>query len=493
MMTTTDVSPFATATEMLGALRRRDLSAAELLEIHLRRIERHNLALNAIVIPDYDNARRAAEAADAARSRGEDRPLLGLPITIKEAINVAGLRTTVGMPETADWVSPVDGLVTARARAAGAVIVGKTNVPPMLADWQASNPVFGRSNNPWDPARTPGGSTGGGAAAVAAGLSPLEYGSDIGGSIRVPAAYCGIYGHRPSETVVPRSGQFPAPPLPNAAFVMGVQGPLARSAEDIELGLDVVAGPEIGEEPAWRLALPPARHERLADFRVAVLPLPDWLPLDADLLAARDALVATLQRSGARVGMAAPEVLADPARFHAGYAALLLAQLGARMPPDAASQIAAGFAATDPRFGDAYRRGLEASTGTFLEMHAEREMARASFRDFFKDWDVLLCPAALGPAFPHGEVAFPPIASLIGRTLTLNDTTVPYVWNLTMPGIATFPGQPATAFPVGLTRDGLPLGLQAVGPYLEDRTPIRFAALVAREIGGFRPPPGYDD
>jgi amidase len=492
-MTTIEVSPFATATEMLGALRRREVSAVELLGLHLARIERFNPALNAIVIPDFENARRTAAAADAARARGEDGPLLGLPITIKEAINVAGLRTTVGMPDTAGWVSPVDGLVTARARAAGAVIVGKTNVPPMLSDWQASNPVFGRTVNPWDPARTPGGSTGGGAAAVAAGLSPLEYGSDIGGSVRVPAAYCGIYGHRPSETAVPRSGQFPAPPLPNAAFVMGVQGPLARSAEDLELGLDVVAGPEIGEEPAWRLALPRARHERLTDFRIAVLPLPDWLPLDAELLAAQDALVATLRRSGGRVGTAAPGALADLTRFHAAYVALLLAQLGARMPPDAASQTAAGFAATDPRFGDAYTRGLEASAGALLEMHVEREMARASFRDFFTEWDVLLCPATLGPAFPHGEVAFPPIASLIGRTLTLNDTSAPYVWNLIMPGVATFPGQPATAFPVGLTRAGLPLGLQAVGPYLEDRTPLRLAALVAREIGGFRPPPGYSE
>ena len=183
-------------------------------------------------------------------ARCEDAPLLGLPLTLKESINVKGLRTTVGMPHWADFRSEHDAPVTARVRAAGATIMAKTNVPPMLADWQAANPVHGRTNNPWDLRRSPGGSTGGGAAALAAGLTPLEYGSDIGGAIRVPAVFCGVYGHRPSETALPRSGQFPMPPLPNAAVVMGVQGPLARSADDLALALDVAAGPDAGEDVA---------------------------------------------------------------------------------------------------------------------------------------------------------------------------------------------------------------------------------------------------
>src|SRR5205085_7484840 len=176
--------------------------------------------------------------------------LLGLPMTLKESINVKGLGTTVGMSQWKDFRSEHDAPVAARVKAAGAVIMAKTNVPPMLADWQANNPVYGRTNNPWDATRTPGGSTGGGSAALAAGLTPLEYGSDIGGSIRVPAAFCGVYGHRPSETAMPRSGQFPMPPLPNAAVVMGVQGPMARSAADLELALDVAAGAEAGEDVA---------------------------------------------------------------------------------------------------------------------------------------------------------------------------------------------------------------------------------------------------
>jgi amidase len=323
---------------MVAALRARHVSAVDLLDVHRRRIERHNPRLNAIVEPDLERALQAAEEADARRSRGEDAPLLGLPMTLKESINVKGLRTTVGMPQWADFRSEHDAPVTMRVEAAGAVVMGKTNVPPMLSDWQAANPIYGRTNNPWDLSRTPGGSTGGGSAALAAGLTPLEYGSDIGGSIRVPAAFCGVYGHRPSETAMPRSGQFPFPPLPNPAVVMGVQGPLARSAEDLELALDVAAGPETGEDAAWHLTLPPARHERLAGFRVAVLPQVDWVPVDEELLAAQEELVSRLSGLGCRVQTAQPDLLGDHRRHYELYLTLLSAVTSARVPQEARRQ-----------------------------------------------------------------------------------------------------------------------------------------------------------
>src|SRR3989449_1749961 len=284
------IDAFAPAVDMLAALRARRVSAVELLELHKMRTETHTPELNAIVEPDFERARREAEAADTRRARGEDAPLRGLPMTLKESINVRGLRTTVGMSVWKDFRAEHDAPVTTRVKGAGAVVMAKTNVPQMLADWQSTNPVYGRTNNPWDLSRTPGGSTGGGAAALAAGLTPLEFGSDIGGSIRVPAAFCGVYGHRPSETALPRSGQFPMPPMPNAAVVMGVQGPMARSADDLELALDVAAGAEVGEDIAWKLAIPPARRERLGQYRVAVLPAVDWVPLDADVAAALEAL-----------------------------------------------------------------------------------------------------------------------------------------------------------------------------------------------------------
>jgi amidase len=211
-MAYSEIGGFSPASAMLRALRDRQVSAVELLGLQLRRIERFNPALNAMVIPDFDHAHQVAAAADQARGRGEDASLLGLPMTVKDCIDVEGLRGTAGVAEFAERRPPRDARIVERVRSAGAVIMGKTNVPPWAGDWQANNPIFGRTNNPWDLARTPGGSTGGGAAALAAGLTPLELGSDIGGSIRVPAAFCGVYGHRPSETAVPRSGHFPGVP-----------------------------------------------------------------------------------------------------------------------------------------------------------------------------------------------------------------------------------------------------------------------------------------
>ena len=310
-MTAMPFGPFDDATAMLSALRDGQVSAVELLDHHLERIGRHNPALNAIVTPDYDNARVRAQAADEARALGESAPLLGLPLTIKDCIDVAGLVGTAGLEDFSERVPPADSRVAARVRGAGAVIMGKTNVPPSAADWQSNNPIFGRTNNPWDLGRSPGGSTGGGAAAVAAGLTPLEFGSDIGGSIRVPASFCGIYGHKPSETALTKSGHFPGSPLPNPAAVMAVQGPLARSARDLELAFDVASGPDVGEDVAWSLDVPPARHEDLSSFRVAVMPPIEWLPVHDEIAAAQQRLEDSLRAAGATVSHAQPEAFGD--------------------------------------------------------------------------------------------------------------------------------------------------------------------------------------
>jgi amidase len=488
-MTATRLDAFAPATEMLRALRARDVSAVELLDLHLRRIERYDPALNAIVTTCFDDARRAAEAADAARTRGEDKPLLGLPLTIKDCIDVAGLRGTAGVTDFADRCPEADSLIAARVRAAGGVLLGKTNVPPFAGDWQADNPIFGRTNNPWDLERTPGGSTGGGGAALAAGLTPLEFGSDIGGSIRVPAAFCGVYGHRPSETALPRSGHFPGRPLPNSATVMGVQGPLARTAEDLELALDVVAGPDVGEDVAWRLQIPPSRHEQLTGFRVAVLPSIPWLPVDAEISAALDGLASKLARAGATIGQAQPETFDDLREYQSLYLSLLTVMTNVETSPDARRSLAeAAKRAVPGDFGEAQARGFEAGAADYITWIGRREAYRAAYREFFREWDVLLAPAFLTPAFPHIALDVP-----FGRRIhTVNGQDVPYILGTTHPALATLCGQPATAFPVGLTSAGLPIGLQVIGPYLEDRTPIRFAALVARAFGGFQRPPGYD-
>src|SRR5438876_2255760 len=487
-----DLDPFASATELLAALRAGRVTSSELTDLYIRRIERHDGRLNAVVVRDFERARQRARAADEAAARGERAPLLGLPITLKESFNVAGLETTCGVPEWKGYVSPHDAPAAARLHAAGTVLLGKTNVPPMLADWQSDNPIHGRTGNPWDTGRTPGGSSGGSAAALAAGLTALEVGSDIGGSIRVPAAFCGVYGHRPSETLLPKSGQFPMPPMPNAAVVMGVQGPLARSAEDLELALSVLAGADVGEDVAWRVELPTARHTRLADFRVAVLPAIPWLAVDDQISSALEDLATRLGRLGCQVKVAQPDALGDHRQHYALYLTLLSAVTSSRIPAEQRVARLQVMRTRDDEWSRALQRGIESGAPDYIAWIAQREQYRAAWRSFFREWDVLVAPAFFTPAYPHWDKPWPNTPDSIRKTVDVNGTPVLEELGLFYPALATLAGQPATAFPVGLTRGGLPIGLQAVGPYLEDRTPIRFAALLGRELGGFARPPGYD-
>ncbi len=481
----TQLNPFASARAMLDALESRQVSATELLEQHLLRIARYNPTLNAIVIPNEEQARNQAARADAAYERGNELgPLHGLPLTIKDCIEVAGLRATAGVVELADHISTEHAPVARRVLDAGAVLLGKTNVPPYAGDWQANNPVFGRTKNPWDVSRTPGGSTGGGAAALAAGLTPLEFGSDIGGSIRVPAAFCGLYGHRPSDTAVPRSGHIPGSPLPNPATLMGVQGPLARSAGDLALAMDVIAGPVVGEDVAWRLELPAARHAKLADYRVAILPRADWLPVDDEIVAALDDLASRLSGLGATVAEAQPEGF-DLREHDKVYDALLNLYIFADIPDEERAKIAEDMRRSENWLDQAGLLGLTASAPQFLRLLNQRERQRARFRAFFREWDVLLAPVTITPAFEHLDQPWEE------RVLTINGQPVRYSWLHIYPGVATLIGHPATAFPYGRTKGGLPIGLQAIGPYLEDRTPIAFAGLLEQAFGGFTPPPAF--
>ena len=479
-----EFDPYASAASMLHGLRKREFSSAELLENHLQRIEQFNPELNAIVTPNYEAALTVAQKTDSCRSRGVDAPLFGLPLTIKDCIDVAGLVGTAGVEAFASRVPESDSRLAARVKEAGGVVMGKTNVPPNAADWQSSNPIFGRTNNPWDLGRTPGGSTGGGAAAVAAGLTPLEFGSDIGGSIRVPAAFCGIYGHKPSETALARSGHFPGTPLPNPAVTMAVQGPLARTAEDLALGLDVASGPDVGEDVAWRLEIPKARHTALSGFRVAVMPSIEWLPVDSEILAAQEQLVEYLADAGAKVAEIQPANFGDLRGHHRVYSSIL----GLMTSTGTAEQrrhLAGNMRASGDEFQTAMADGIEASGVDFIGWLQERERFREGYREFFEHWDVLIAPITLTPAFPHTEAPWPE------RVLNVNGSEVPYGLQTVYPAVATLCGQPATAFPVGLTRSGLPIGLQAIGPYLEDHTPIQFASLLETGFAGFQPPPRY--
>ncbi len=447
------------AGEIVQAVAAREVSALEVADAAIARIEARDGPINAVVVRDFDRARDAARAADAALARGERRPLLGLPMTVKESHNVAGLPTTWGSPTFGGWVADTDSVAVARLKAAGAIILGKTNVPPFLDDFQANNPVYGRTHNPWDLSRTPGGSSGGSAAALAAGMTPLELGSDIGGSIRVPAAFCGVYGHKPSYNLVPLRGHAP-PGLDGGPVPLGVVGPLARSAADLDLALSVVAGPEADEAMGYGLTLPPPRHGRLADYRVLVLDAHPLAATDAEIAGAINDLAGRLEGLGVSV-----------------------ARRSDRLP-----DLAAQHAIFDAIIGATTSRGVPGATPInaheFMNMLDAQVAFRRRWAGLFESFDVVLSPVFGTVAFPHNDEP-----DNNRRIHVINGQDTPYFAQTAWPGVALLPNLPATAAPIGLTRGGLPIAVQVIGPYLEDRTTIAFAGLLEREFGGFTPPP----
>lgn len=477
------IDHFASATDMLAALASREISSAELTELHIARIEALDGAINAIPVRTFDRARAQAKAADARLAAGETAPLLGLPMTLKESTQAAGLPQSAGIMAFKGYAPAGDGLLAKAVFDAGAGLLGKTNIPVALGDWQADSPVYGRTNNPWDLTRTPGGSTGGGSAALAAGLTPLEVGSDIGGSVRVPAAYCGVYGHRPSETAIPKTGAFPLADLPNPAFLMGVQGPLARTAADLELLFDVLRGPELGEEVGWQQALPPTRHRSLGAFRVAVIDSVAGVRASNAMQGRLDELAALLGKAGTKVEAAQPEI--DLEAYFLDYARLLQVMISQGLPRADREARAVELRKLGDPVNAAQADGLLLDAHAYLELVRRREEARQAWRAFFRDWDVVIAPMALDAAFPHQAAAFD------ARTLQVDNQAVPYFHNIVFPMLAIFAGLPSTAFPAGLDSQGLPLGLQAIGPYLEDRTTLAFAQLLEREWYRFEVPPGY--
>ena len=298
---------FGTASQLACALREKRISSLELVNRSIARIETLDTRINAVIARDFDKARADAVLADKGLAAGDRRPLLGLPMTVKEAFNVAGLPTTWGLPPFKDFRPPQDALIVTRAKTAGAIVLGKTNVPLLLADYQSYNDIYGTTNNPWDLTRTPGGSSGGSAAALAAGYVPLELGSDIGGSLRVPAVFCGVYAHKPSQGLVPSRGHTPpgVPPGPDHVD-LAVVGPMARSAADLSLLLDVIAGPDEPLATGYQLALRPPRHTRLTDFRVLVLNSHPLLPTALAITSAIARLTERLAKSGCSIAHSTP-------------------------------------------------------------------------------------------------------------------------------------------------------------------------------------------
>ncbi len=479
---------FASATELAERIRDKQVGCLELLDYFLGRAERFNPALNAIIWMDVEGARERARAADAALAKGEVwGPLHGVPMTVKESFNLVGSPTTWGIPAHRDNIASDDATLVARKQAAGAVIFGKTNVPLNLADWQSFNAIYGTTNNPWNTERTPGGSSGGSAAALAAGLTGLEAGSDIGASIRNPAHYCGIFGHKPTYGLVPPHGQ--ALPGSHAPSDISVVGPMARSAEDLDLSLSIVAGPDILDEAGWQIALPPPRREHLRDFKVAVMPSD---PNSEVQQSYQDRIVEVaehLAKQGATVSFEVrPEI--DTARAFQLYLLLLRAATSRRQTDEEFTHFS-GVADAAEDADEAYyvqmARGIAMSHRDWLMLNNERTVMRLKWQAFFQDWDLLLCPAAASSAWPHDQAG-----ERHERTISVNGKQVPTTDQLFWAGFSGMAYLPSTVSPIGLDEAGLPLGLQAITGHLQDRTSIAFARLLAEEIGGFKPPPGYD-
>lgn len=478
---------FRSAEELSAALRAGDVTSVELTDEAIACIERDDEVINAICVPDFDRARAAARGADRARARGEDRPLLGVPVTVKECYDVAGLPTTWGMPQHRDHVPAEDAVQVSRLKAAGAVVLGKTNVPLGLQDIQSFNDIHGTTNNPWDHTRTSGGSSGGSAAALASGFGALSIGSDLAGSLRTPAHFCGVYAHKPTVGLAATRGMVapPAQALP-VDLDLAVVGPMARTARDLTLLLEVMAGPDpLTHGIAYDVALPPARHERLADFRVLVLDGHPLIPTGAAVRAGVDRVADALADGGARVERHSP-LLPDLTEAATLYTQLLFSGTVARFPVEAYEQLqvhAAELGADDRGLDAARLRAMVFSHRDWLEVNHRRELHRHRWRRLFAEFDAVVCPITPTPAFPHDHNP-----DLLRRRIDIDGVEHPYFDQLVWAGLATMPGLPATAVPAGRSPEGLPVGVQLIGPMFEDRTPLRLAELLEREIGGFRAP-----
>ncbi|MBV5294598.1 MAG: amidase [Curvibacter lanceolatus] len=487
----------ASATEQARALAEGQVSASELLEHSIDRIERLNPAINALVVLDLERARADARAADAALARGERRPLLGVPVSVKENFDVAGLPTTVGSPAQTGNLAAQDSAAVAGLREAGAIVLGKSNVPLALADLQSYNAVYGLSRNPWDPARTPGGSSGGSAAALAAGFVALELGTDIGGSIRIPAHFTGVYGHKTSQGLISLLGTG-LPAGRQGERDLAVAGPLARSAADLALALPLLLNRDPRQNKTWRATLPAPRHNRLSDFRLLLI---DHWPgtsqsLSEQLVSQR--LAQAVQAGGGqvtRVSELAPGLLPDLVASHTLYRSLLGSSLAD--PPTLSAGAQQRLAALQPDdhsantdADTAWLRSFSLSHRDWLRLNEARLQLRAQWEALFEQFDLVLSPVAPLPAFEHNQQEpkderHYPVAFAEGvRPVRFLDL---FTWA----GLPVLPGLPATSFPLGLDESGLPIGGQAVGPFLEDLTPIRFAELLEAQQPGFIVPPGW--
>ena len=487
-------SRYWSATRCVSALRRRDVSAVELVDEAIARIESANPRLNIVVATDFERARSRAIAADKALTAGESvGPLHGLPITVKDSFETAGLVTTCGARELRHHLPHTDAVAVERLTEAGAIVLGKTNVPRFLADWQTYNDVYGLTRNPRDPERTVGGSSGGAAAALAAGLVPLEIGSDVGGSIRIPAHFCGVYGHKPSHGIIPLDGHLMGPPQKLPAPDLLVAGPMARSPQDLSLALQLMAGADTLNSISWDLELAPPRGRDLRDLRVAYWFDDPRSPLEGAVRAELEATVDALRSRTNVMEIDIPFTLDEILEIYAP----LLVPIFSDVTPAPVRYLAKAASPSVPALRLCKRLGCNLDpiqvgslTGArlshkgWLDLNERRTRLRWQCRKLFSEVDVLLTPAAAFAA-PHHSTK----GNTYTKSIRVDGHRRPYTDHLSWIALATTSYLPATSAPIGVTPEGLPVNIQIIGDYLNDRTTIQFAELLAEIRGGFQPPP----
>ena len=473
----------SSASELAAAVRSRRVSSVELLDAYVARIEKLNPMVNAVVTLDVDRARQRAVEADAAWARGEWwGPLHGLPISVKDALDTAGIRTTGGSKDFANRVPAADAPVVARLKDAGAIVFAKTNLPLWSGDGQTWNELFGATGNPWDLERSPGGSSGGAAAAMACGFSALETGTDIGGSIRGPAHVSGVYGHKPSFGLVPGTGYFDRPDGGRFDVDINVIGPLTRSVDDLELALGELAGPNTLGGGRARTALPPPRAAALSDYRVAVWLDDPTMVVDSEANAVLRRAVDQLTAAGARVEEAHPPMDVEDALRT--YFFLLGAAMGSGDP----AAVAVGRSMPSDTPGEpieaSFARGAAADVVAWNGARMAQAEIRRAWARFHETYDVLLCPVTPTAALPTE-----PGVGITERTMTIDGRPRPAIELIRWAGIIGLAYLPSTVIPVGATAAGLPIGIQIVGPYFEDRTTLDMARRADAVLDAYRVPP----
>jgi len=472
------------ATGLAAEIRNRTVSSREALDHLLERVDRLDGPINSVVTLGIDRAREEADAADRALLGGADLgPLHGVPMSVKDSFATEGMRTTSGAPELSGHVPDEDAWPVAAMRRGGAIVYGKTNLPIYAGDLQTYNEVFGVTNNPYDRTRTPGGSSGGSGAALAARFTPLEIGSDIGGSIRLPAHMSGVLGHKPSYGIVPAHGQIPGPPGSLTLADLAVAGPMARTIEDLRVGLDLMAGPNRWDGPAWRLELPPSRQTEIGEFRIATWFDDESYPIVAVSKRLLESAAAALADGGARLDPdARPAFTLDKAVDT--FSTLLQAALSGGHRVEQLDEWAQ-LGGEDPI--DDLRRRRSIRHRQWLGANERRLQMRKRFEEFFEDWDVLLLPVMPTPAITHDHTE--PQAA---RSAQLDGRDVPYLDLTAWMAPAGVCWLPATVVPIGMTEAGLPVGVQIVAPFLSDLTSLRLGEILVEFLGELPTPSGFE-